>query len=183
MNGGTNDYFYKYFRANSVFDPNPAVGGLAATGFNQWAGLYQQYLVYGSKINVQIIPRRSTDTNLFYIVPTLDTAPLWVNATSYRVEDQPYAKRQLIEGYQMVTNNHRMKHYMTTKKIFGHKDSLEILEYGALTTTNPTAQWYWGLYSTTFGFNELLTGTQQDVDASIIITYYVKFCNRIMVAG
>lgn len=38
------------FRANSIFDPNYAVGGTTPTGYTLWNSLYKQYIVLGSKI-------------------------------------------------------------------------------------------------------------------------------------
>lgn len=43
------------FRANSVFDPDAAIGGVAATGFSQWSTFYQKYLVVGSKMSMRVM--------------------------------------------------------------------------------------------------------------------------------
>lgn len=43
------------FRANSVFDPDAALGGSSATGFSQWSQFYQKYTVVGSKMSLRIL--------------------------------------------------------------------------------------------------------------------------------
>lgn len=43
------------FRANSVYDPNQSGTGHQPMGFDQWALLYNQYVVTGSKITVKLL--------------------------------------------------------------------------------------------------------------------------------
>lgn len=43
------------FRANSVFDPDAAIGGSSATGFSQWSQFYQKYTVVGSKMSLRVL--------------------------------------------------------------------------------------------------------------------------------
>lgn len=42
------------FRANSVFDPNYAVGGTTPTGYTIWSTMYNRYCVIGAKISARI---------------------------------------------------------------------------------------------------------------------------------
>lgn len=43
------------FRANSVYDPDAALGGSTATGFSQWSQFYQKYTVVGSRMSLRIL--------------------------------------------------------------------------------------------------------------------------------
>jgi len=48
------------FRANSIYDPDYTAAGHQPMGHDQWAALYNHYVVLGSKLTVRFIPNASS---------------------------------------------------------------------------------------------------------------------------
>jgi len=47
------------FSANSIYDPNASGTGHQASGHDQWANFYKQYIVLSSRIRVYVVPSAS----------------------------------------------------------------------------------------------------------------------------
>jgi len=47
------------FRANGLYDPNYTSTGHQPMGFDQWAALYNHYVVLGSKMTVKVLPQET----------------------------------------------------------------------------------------------------------------------------
>lgn len=45
----------KTFRANSIFDPDPVIGGVTVNGHDIYKGMYGRYRVYGVRVHLQKI--------------------------------------------------------------------------------------------------------------------------------
>lgn len=53
--GAADDLQSKLFRANSIFDPDVAVGGHTVNGHDVYSGMYKRYRVYGVNVRIQKI--------------------------------------------------------------------------------------------------------------------------------
>lgn len=184
---GLYTYNNQNFRGNSVFDPDETYVGHQPTGFDQYAALFNKYIIYGSKITVKYIQNRSATSYNFYIIPApVAGTPGWLGSVGTDPLEQPYAKGRLIAANGVANNDASgvMKHYMSTKKMFGIKGELSEEFYASTTATNPTRVWSWILYQTVFGFNDSLAPAAATLDMyyDIKITYYCKFFDRVTVA-
>lgn len=64
---------YQSFRANSIFDPDQTGSGHQPSGHDQWAALYNNYVVVKSMMKVTIVPGFSQTVNAVcgtYLSPT-----------------------------------------------------------------------------------------------------------------
>lgn len=162
------------YRGNSVFDPNLTGGGHQPYFADQWAAMYSNYFVHASKIEVMFynnntaLPQASV---ICGIVPS--TVSTTFAGSSYELNrEQPYGKwAQIGINPQMAM----VKGYMSSAKMFAVDPKGISIEndYGALTTANPNAQWYWHVTlcaadgsSTAGGF------------ARVKVTYFVEYALR-----
>lgn len=86
LNAGIGVIASNVFRANSLFDPNVAVGGHQPRGFDQWMAFYGKGIVLGSKCTAKCISATSTEVSLFGVVTlTTSVTPL----TSQALIEEP----------------------------------------------------------------------------------------------
>lgn len=160
------------WRGNSLFDPNFTGTGAQPNYFDNYAGIYAAYTVYGSKIRVRAISSSVTTGILLTVVPERVTS---ISAFSYDSQcGLPYAKSAIcgtIEA-QRIT----LKSYMATNKIYGlPKSSITANneEFGALVGANPLAQWFWTVTAISDNQTSII-----DYTISTMLTYYVRFWAR-----
>lgn len=163
---------YKY-RGNSIFDPEEGVGGGQPTGFDQWANFYNQYIVTASAIRVDIVNTLASGSTSFIVVPTSESTSLATNLDL--VQNYPYAKSALLGPLSSSRSTRRIKHYISTAKMYG-KNPRAIMDddqFGAITTANPVEQWHWHILAQSIDGTTNITGTLQ-----VEITFYVVFYDR-----
>lgn len=171
-NGSITDF--TAFRGNGAFDPDATGSGQQPGGYDQWAGLYGNYRVLASQIEISIVNEGTVATTVT-VFPTLSnvTPSTYQNATVV-----PY-KRQIVMSGQSGMGVAFLKSYMTTSKIVGLSSMAINAEddFQATTASLPANQWYWGVFSTT-----LDGSTNGNIIFTVNVTYYMRFEDRIQVA-
>jgi len=148
------------FRANSVHDPEAAIGGGVPTGFAQWSNFYTQYTVVKSSCKMRMLDQNtdSTTTGTFnglMGISVRDSAsPVPVPSQEALITDSDSNYR----ANSSYTPDDRVSLYWNASKYFGIKDILDNTELsgltGTLVGTSPSRQAYylvWGNQRTTGG--------------------------------
>ena len=165
---------YYQYNLNSLFDPEVKVGGTQPYYYDQYASLYQKYLVYGCKISVRLTVSSANANILFptvVVAPFTGETPNW--NTHMNMRNAIGAKwRQLVPGQSGTTltsyfNNASLAG--VPKKVYTADDT-----YSALITANPSL------------VNRVEINVQNyDVSATVVVqvqiklTYYAKFFQRV----
>lgn len=172
------DYVYS---GNGCFDPDITGTGLQPVNFDDWSAIYGRYRVYGSSISVYLTtPGSATGTGqmMFCLAPRHTTTGVtsifnWLSASS-----QMYAKHVLFSSASSSSRgtNCHLSSSISTKTILGYKTSAidddDTLQ--ALTSANPTHQFYWHLM---LGMtDQTSTGTCY---MTVRIEYDVEFFDRL----
>lgn len=158
-------------RGNSPFDPDFAVGGQQAMGFDQWSNFYRRYRVKASKVKV-LATADGAITCGFGIVP-LNTSSAITDQS--QIQEFQYCKQKTL-GNDAATATGIMESYMSTAKIRGGPHDIVSYEQdlSSLVSGNPAQEWYWHV----FGYGLGGSSNNFDVVLEIIITYYVEFYDR-----
>lgn len=157
--------------ANSCTDPfGTALGQDQPVGFDTWSAIYSQYMVYAAKITVHYATSDVAGANA-PVQTTLVPTSQFGTMTYRQVNGNPYAKTRIIANA-YADNPKVMKHYMTSRKIFGLKE-LDITDHGSSISSNPLQLWYF-----LFQMNPMDITQPLDMWLQITITQYVKFYDR-----
>lgn len=161
-------------RGNGMFDPDFSLGGHQPRGFDQYADIYQNYMVYASKVSYVVANNQSTTAKglvLYQTSTTPATLPRpWINT------ELPYhmGPKHLLSPTNQGYHDVKFKGYMTTKRIYGDKD-LEETDYGANVLATPQKEWFhvltWANYLASFP-------ATYDLEIQLKVTYFAKFFNR-----
>lgn len=161
-------------RANSVYDPLYAVGGLQPMYYDELANLYQRYCVLSSSCQVTFVNAVASGEPGFIKVgmyPLGDTtSPANITEATER-DNCKYAQLGPNTGDQGIV---QMKSYCKNSSIVGKardENTDDILS--ADTASNPIRQVYWHIWNGTL---DGISNTNIYVD--ITVTYYVKFYDR-----
>lgn len=171
LNSGTGTEARQVYRANSVYDPDSTGIGSQPNYFDVWAGLYNHYVVKGSKINVRVCGTSSTaggrasyaaiNLNDDTTLTVTREALLEQKDTNWRI-----AKEPLAGGSTTVTKS------FSAKKFFGIKDILDNKStMGATVAANPTEQ---AFYHVVLGSIDSTDDASQ-YDVVVTIDYIVQF--------
>lgn len=163
---------YQSFRGNSIYDPDYTGVGGQPTGRDQWASLYQEYVVLGSKIKVIGSQMGVTGGNvgMLALVPSVYNSTLESNTP--RVDaSNPRAK---FTYFTVNTGKGQsfMRAYQSTSGIFGVPGDAIVKDDGFAGAIggNPTNEWYW-----TVKGSSLDGTTAMNMYLDCIITYYCEF--------
>lgn len=160
--------------ANNVFDPLAAAGGHQPMGFDQMAGLYNHYVVLGSKLVCTFSDISGTSSIVVGAYLSDDLTTLYINHRTYKE-----AKR----GQQKVIVYNRSPTYIkckySAKKFHGVKDVKDnITTLGAAVNANPTETAVYHIYAAT------LDGISTSaVYCSYYIDYIVAYSEPVDLAG
>lgn len=161
-------------RANSVYDPLYAVGGLQPMYYDELANLYQRYCVLSSSCQATFTNASAVGEAAFIKVgmyPLGDsTSPANITEATER-DNCKYAQLGPNTGDQGII---QMKSYAKNSSVIGKardENTDDILS--ADTASNPIRQVYWHLWS---GTMDGLSNTNLYLD--VTMTYYVKFYDR-----
>lgn len=166
------------YSGNSLYDPDVTFTGAQPYGFDQLAGLYGDYVVYGAKIELQIVPTGSDEIPhnnaiQFALFPTPDQSIPNTNIMQTFAQF-PYAQYKTANA---TTGQGKLffKGYMSTAKMFGVSKQTVTSDdrYGALVNDDPEKPWYWQVRGQMLG----ATGTTT-VNVVSRLTYYCKFHRR-----
>lgn len=149
------------FRANSVFDPEAALGGGTPTGYTQWSNFYSVYTVVKSSCKMRLLDQNtdSTTTGTFNGLMGISirdaSAPVPVPTQAGLITDADSNYR----ANSSYTPDDRVRLYWNSSKYFGIKDILDNSELSGLTGglgigANPSRQAYylcWANQRTTGG--------------------------------
>lgn len=164
------------FRGNSCFDPNVTGAGGQPMWFDQWASLYQYYLVLGSSVEVTAYMNGGATiyNSRVGIFPSLNSTA-YATTDQERAEETPYARIKSVDmcggaGVGQVV----VKNYISTAKLQGIPQTAVNTEhaYEAAVTANPTLTWYWHIV------NWVPSGATQSILLNVKITYDVIFHGR-----
>lgn len=128
-------------RGNSIYDPDAALGGAVATGFNKYMAFYKEFVVFGSKMEFQCINTSNSVLQL-YVQPNTDSSG---PATPGAFWGQKYVKGYVLSPVSNSNNQKTVKQYMSTKTMFGvtKKEVMNDDLYAGNQTNNPTNQFFW----------------------------------------
>jgi len=163
------------FVGNSVYDPDPLVGGTSAEGFNEWLAFYDYHRVHRSAINVEVTPDYSgsapnqSNVRIFVIPSTAATWSLSTNSTA--------SARFVKQAFLAWTGRGvaKIRSTMQTAKIFGlHTNTADNFNLAGIGLSNPTTKWYWHIIFSPM--NQSVTDVK--VFSQIVINYTVEFFNR-----
>ena len=167
---GTVGYF-KY-SANSLFDPNPYVGGHQPCGYDQICTLYDRYRVNACSIEVTPGATGSTPPYVLTLLPVLDGSVV----SSSDLIEKPGATSRLYNGH--GSNPQTTKHFINLKKFLGRSPK-DDMRFSALTNANPEIQIYWAINMTTsetYAFGNGPNG--QAPDCFVKLKFYATFMQR-----
>lgn len=161
------------FVGNSIYDPDPAVGGASADGFSQWMAFYKYYRVHASTLRVDVTADYSGASPNYSTVRVV-TCPsrnsTWTLSPNAMATSR-FARKTHIAwsggGYGRVSNT------MTTCKITGlRSDEGDMFSLSGTDASNPSVLWYW---------HTLIQGMSQadfKVFVEILLTYHVELWFR-----
>lgn len=160
------------FNANSLFDPFGAHAATQPLFFDQYALLYNKYKVHGAAIKITVINNQSAPTNVsanfrVTVMPTTDSEAITNGIT---LPQYPYAKEQFAF---LNTRVCRMKHYMSTRKVYGTQ--VKDTNYEATIGSNPTNLWYWRVFVQRFDQSSMTAG---DYKIEVKLIQYATMFDR-----
>lgn len=153
------------FRGNGMFDPDFTGAGHQPMGFDQYAMLYNKWIVYGSSIKL-VGSSDSVSANIYFGVCPQKTATF--GGSLFEAQERNNSK------YRVTTHERpqTLRAYQTSGGMLGiNKNALlnDWGDYGGKTTVDPSQQWYWVIYAQD---NNLVTNSTLRVNVEL--TYYVK---------
>lgn len=143
------------FTGNGCFDPDITAAGSQPANFDDWSALYGRYRVYGSRITIYPLPQgAATGAGVWYIAVAARHTTTAVNSVSAfdNAVSQPMVDMISVGasqgaggvGSQGFPLSPYTKYY-TTAQVLGYTEGAikddDTLQ--ALTSANPTHQWYW----------------------------------------
>lgn len=163
--GGLDDVI----RANSAFDPEFAVGGGQPIGFDQWSALYRRYRVLACKIDAQFQNKGASASA--FVVPMNTSSSL---VTGQQIVEQQGSKRKMLTPSNNG-NAEKIVYYKDTASMRGcTRDAVRSeIFYSALTSGNPTTEWYFHIGGYTVNPLDTL-----NIDVDVLVTYYIEFFDR-----
>lgn len=159
---------------NNLFDPGNTASSVQPYLFDQWASLYENYLVYGFKWRIQghigSTGVTSTSARQMGIAFTESSTSL---STSSKAMQQPY--QQNVQ-WTVNTNEPKLRGYIECCKVIGLTRAqwdAQFDSYGAAVTAPPTGIPYAHIWTyDPYGSADVQT------NITIQTTYYVTFFNR-----
>lgn len=126
------------FRANSIYDPNSAVGGTTVLDYTKWAGQYNHYHVLGSKITYTIVQAAGDMTSLVFLTKVDDNGTSFSGANPYyEWESDPTVKMKAF-NLSSDTKPFKFSRKFSTKRFLGKRPT----DTSALFGANPAEQAY-----------------------------------------
>jgi hypothetical protein len=171
--------------ANSAFDPFQSEGSLQPAGFDQWAGFYALYRVWGAKITVSSVPVGSAGTDSIGMVAVVVDNTLTAITSANNAMSAPFVRWRLMGSFDEQASSYfssldkKLRIGMSTQKILGISSTA--MEGNpnlqCATTTNPTTTWFFHIVNATF------TGSGESRFTHIVeIQQDVEFFDRLPLA-
>lgn len=162
------------FRGNSIFDPDLTSTGHQPLYHDNYAAIYERYVVKAAKIRIQAVNHSGVDSAVFMCAASTDQfATSDINAQSTLEQTDSVVTRILPVS---TSNPGKLSMYMTTARALGMTPA----ELSADDTTqsafgsNPSSVWYFNLG--TYAMNATSGVT---IRFQVMITYYVEIYGRL----
>lgn len=174
LNPTINTLSYYSFRANSCFDPDQTGTGHQPMNFDLWAGLYNHYVVVGSRIKVTYhFPLTAQAGGLLYGVVLADDN---ISTTDpITMMEQNLARYKIYDGH-LVTGGMpapSLTCNFSAKKFFNFKDVADNQRsYGSVVTTNPGELAYFNIFT---GPTPASITDIPQIHITVVIDYIVMF--------
>lgn len=173
------------FRGNALYDPDYTDAGHQPYGYDQFADMYRDYMVYASKIEVTIWPNQVNAVEMG-VIPgpqgtfgDINTAFLR-EVARMKVKVAPSLRYHTSADNGLTSGTSKtLTYYCTTKAIY--MDDLNVNDYGAAFGSNPNIEWDWHCI-----FRNVITPNHTETNffqRRIIITYYCLLYGRREVAN
>lgn len=158
------------FKINSVFDPDDSGLGHQPLGFDEWAIIYNRYVVKGAKITAKFQCSGTTGLPILCGILLDNNNSLTTAVPSAMIENGRSAycsiRDQINESISPT-----MKKYFSAKKWFGVKDVNDNGNLKALTTSNPVSL----AYAHVWACDATGTAVDDTIYATVVIDYIVEF--------
>lgn len=147
------------FRANGCYDPNYTSTGHQPMGFDQWAALYNHYVVLGSKMTLKVLPQEANVSPC--IIGTILTdgsaVPYSTPGTFIEAKRGPYRLFKATDRVVSLVQKYSSKKQFNVVDV---KDNVDRL--GAAVTADPTEEamfniWFFTMDNTTASPNLFVT--------------------------
>lgn len=180
MNGGAvaDSIVLPYiFRANSIWDPEFAVGGFPATYWSIYSQLYSGYRVHGCKITCRFVPVNANTGPSTVGIRSYDdrggTTPTTFNGSGLAVS-RNIVFRQLQPMAAGSNAGCRLTMFRKSKNVFGVKDLADEPTMGGqlastISGTNPDRQWYYQPF-----VSNMNAGQPATYNVQTFLAYYVE---------
>jgi len=172
-NNATNAYLYFRMRANGGYDPDPALGSGAMSGFAEWCSLYRKYLVFGVKITWDVTNLESFPVTIICGPSITDQNSVIVSAHTALdlAENKMYRKHTLSAAGGM--DHAVLKYTLDLGQFLGNKGewdfSGQYAGVGGPSPSNPTAITF--LNFAAAANSVFVNGLYQ----TLRITYFIRF--------
>lgn len=176
LTSASDGFFSGVYVANSVYDPDYALGGSAASWFDTMTNLYLAYRVNASKITAKIIfPSSNTTPTLGGIMFTPGSSNIMAAYNANKVNSGWSTPPRILNGYAsgkptILKSYATMKRAFTDNKIEYEADNT----YWGSPSSNPTTLGLWQLWLQQMGASSIVT-----VMVNVQITYYVEWKDRL----
>lgn len=169
------------YRPFGMYDPRYAIGGGQPQYFDQWMGLYERYIVYGSKISATVTITQAAHTQLYVIIVPIVGA---INS-DYLIPGTPNSSPTQLPGARWKTikstgdrSTVTVKNYCSLRKLTGIRDTNNLISgqgYYGTDSTNPTSdiRWYILVWDPLFDVT-----SQTAFDISVNMKFYAKLFRR-----
>lgn len=155
------------FRANSIFDPNQSGAGHQPMGHDQWAALFNHYVVLGSKIRVSVVNNDTTKEPANVGVYLSDGKTLSYTQANEYIEARKGQYRTIDPSNTrtiIINNKFSAKRFFNVKDV---KDNIDRL--GGTMGSNPGDDAYYHVWY------QVMTGNSDSIRLQIVIDYIVLF--------
>lgn len=169
------------YRGNSVYDPDPAIGGSAPRAFNTMAAMYNTYRVRGSRCTIKPIMGGAgygstvsgiSVNNMGIITLAASTdSTAYASFTEENIETQTAVMTKNL-GHIYAIPQQSLSAYKSTKSMYRAIDPKDGV-FSADVSTNPTQEWYWIIGYLTNG-GTTAAGTAF-LPIRVVIDYWVEF--------
>lgn len=165
-----------FWRANSVFDPDAAIGGGQPTGFTQWSNFYEKYTVVKSNCRLRLLDKDTGTSGTGTVTGLWGVALRDTTTTLTSIRQVTEDDQSKYSGYDSWHAAATVTQYFDASKHFGVNNILDNSQLqgttGATLGSNPTDQAYfvtWAIQSPDAG------ATAQPFLWDVLLTYDVIF--------
>lgn len=153
------------WRANSIEDPQYAVGGHQPRFHDQWAAFYIRYHVMACKIVCRVVAHTLNNVCRVYLISSDN--PNSPSANDY-CEHMGVRKAVITAN----KNNATLSSYRSSRSVLGPLRTGQTSS-GADFGSNPVDEWYWK-----FGLHNEHASTAAGIKVEFTLTFYCKFSER-----